>query len=182
MNIYLSSYGIDPKHNKNTNCYAEIVAILKNKKVAIIPNARLVSQNRDTAYRVQKELSKNSINSDIIDIDAKTLNINKYDALYFTGGEPKYLMNSIYKNNLFHKIEKFIHSHGIVIGQSAGAMIFNKQYLDTTTSKLEILNNGFNYNNKIIVPHFDTLPEELLKQLPKNILKINDTDRLVKID
>ena len=43
MNIYLSSYGIDPKHNKNTNCYAEIVAILKNKKVAIIPNARLVS-------------------------------------------------------------------------------------------------------------------------------------------
>ena len=90
-------------------------------------------------------------------------------------------MESIYKNNLFDKINNFITNGGIIIGQSAGAMIFNKQYLDTTTKKLKIINDGFDYTNKIIVPHFDHLPEELLKQLPNNILKIKDTEKLIKL-
>lgn len=182
MNIYLTCYGVDTRHKESINSYDEIIDVLRNKRVVIIPNARLIGENRDSFYNVYKELKKNNIYCEIVDIDSNNLNLSCFDAIYFTGGESKYLMDSIYNNNLFGLINNFIISGGIIIGQSAGAMIFNKQYLDIITSKLEILNNGFNYNNKIIVPHFDTLPEELLKQLPKNILKINDTDRLVKIN
>ena len=182
MNIFLTSYGIDTKHNECIYGYNDIINILKNKKVVIIPNARLITQNRNTAYRIQKELTKNNIYSDIIDIDKKKIKLSDYDAIYFTGGEPKYLMNSINKNNLFDKIKIFIDNGGTIIGQSAGAMIFSKNYLDTTTSKLKIQNNGFDYETRIIVPHYDNLPQELLKQLPKNILKINNNDKPIKIN
>lgn len=181
MNIYLTSYGIDTRHKEYTNGYKEIIEILKNKKVVIIPNARLITQNRETAINVQKELTLNNIEAQIIDIDIYNINLDNYDAIYFTGGEPKILMEAIYKNNLFNKINNFITNNGIIIGQSAGAMIFNKQYLDTTTKELRIMNNGFNYGKKIIVPHFDHLPEKILKQLPSNILKINDTNQLIRL-
>lgn len=182
MNIYLTSYGIDTRHKDYMNCYNEIIEILKNKKVVIIPNARLINQKRESAFNVDNELKLNNIYSEIIDIDNEKINLDKYDAIYFTGGEPKNLMTSIYNNELYDPIQKFINDGGIIIGQSAGAMIFNKEYLDTTTSKLKIMNNGFNYSNKIIVPHFDHLPDEILKKLPNNILIIKDTDKLIKLN
>lgn len=182
MNIYLTSYGIDTRHREYMSCYEEIIEILKDKKVVIIPNARLINQNRETAINVQNELKSNNIYSKIIDMDTDNVDLSNYDAIYFTGGEPKNLMSAIYKNNLFNKIKTFIDDGRIVVGQSAGAMIFNKQYLDTTTSILRIMNDGFDYGNKIIVPHFDHLPTELLTQLPDNILKIKDTNQLIKLD
>lgn len=182
MNIYLTSYGIDTRHKEYMSCYDSIIGILKDKKVVVIPNARLINQNRETAINVHNELKSNNINSEIIDIDIDSLNLSNYDAIYFTGGEPKNLMTSIYKSKLYNKIKTFIDNGGIVIGQSAGAMIFNKQYLDTTTSNLKIMEDGFDYGKKIIVPHFDHLPTELLSQLPNNILKIKDTDELIKLD
>lgn len=183
MNIYLTSYGIDTGHREYMNCCEEIIEILKDKKVVIIPpNARLINQNRETAINVQNELKSNNIYSKIIDIDIDNMDLSDCDAIYFTGGGPKNLMLDIYKNNLFNKIKTFIDEGGIVIGQSVDAMIFNKQYLDTTTSNLKIIDDGFYYGNKIIVPHFDHLPSELLMQLPNNILKIKDTDQLIKLD
>lgn len=182
MNIYLTSYGIDTRHKEYMSCYDSIIKILKDKKVVIIPNARLINQNKETAINVQNELKSNNINSEIIDIDIYDLDLSNYDAIYFTGGEPKNLMASIHKNKLYNRIKTFIDNGGIVIGQSAGAMIFNKQYLDTTTSNLKIIEDGFDYGKKIIVPHFDHLPTELLSQLPNNILKIKDIDQLIKLD
>lgn len=109
------------------------------------------------------------------------LNIEKYDALYLSGGEPKNLMDAIINSENYGNIKNFIDNGGIVIGQSAGAMIFNKKYLDTTTGDLLIMDNGFDYCNKIIVPHYNNLPSELLDKTPNDILKINDNDRLYKL-
>jgi len=141
----------------------------------------LASQDRTSSNVVQAELSKNKINSKIIDLDKDILNISDYDALYLSGGEPKNLMDSIIKSNNYEIIKKFIDNGGIIIGQSAGAMIFNKTYLDTTTGNLLIMDNGFNYCNKIIVPHHDNLPKDLLEKIPVNVLKISDNDRLYKL-
>ena len=90
-------------------------------------------------------------------------------------------MDSIINAGLFNNIKKFIDKGGIVIGQSAGAMIFNKTYLDTSTKKLLIMNNGFDYANKIIVPHYNNLSKEILDNIPQRIIKINDNDRLIKM-
>ncbi len=182
MNIYLTSYGVDTRYKDYMNSYEDILRVLKNKNVAIIPNAKLVSEDRTNSNVAKKEFTKNGITAKIIDLDKQNLNIKKYDALYLSGGEPKNLMDSIIKSNNYEIIKKFIDNGGIIIGQSAGAMIFNKNYLDTTTGELLIMDNGFDYYDKIIVPHYNNLPKELLNKIPSNILKINDNDNLYKID
>lgn len=182
MNIYLTSYGIDTRYKEYMNSYNEIIKLLKNKKVAIIPNAKLKSQDRTNSIVAKNELKKNNIGAKIIDLDKDILIIENYDALYLSGGEPKYLMDSINNAELFDKIKSFIDKGGVVIGQSAGAMIFSKKYLDTTTDKLLIQENGFDYVPKLIVPHYDNLPEDILNQIPKDVFKIKDNDNLIKIN
>lgn len=182
MNIYLTSYGVDIRYKDYMNSYYDIIAVLKNKNVAIIPNAKLLSEDRTNSNVAKEEFTKNCINSEIIDLNNENLDTSKYDALYLSGGEPKNLMDSIIKSNNYEIIKKFIDDGGIIIGQSAGAMIFNKKYLDTTTGELLIMDIGFDYCNRIIVPHYDNLPSELLSKIPRNTLKINDNDGLYKLD
>lgn len=181
MNIYFTSYGLDTRYSDFMNSYDDIIGVLKDKKVAIIPNAKLKQQDRTNSIVAKEELEKNSIRADIIDIDTEELIIEKYDALYLSGGEPKYLMDAIISSRLFDSIKKFIDNGGIIIGQSAGAMIFNKKYLDTSTKELLVMNNGFDYSNKIIVPHYNNLPKEILDEIPGDVIKIKDNDRLIKI-
>ena len=181
MNIYLTSYGIDTRYSDYMDSYSDIINVLKNKRVAIIPNAKLVSQDRTNSSVAKEELNKNNITADIIDIDAVELDINNYDALYLSGGEPKHLMDSINNSNLYNKIKYFIDKGGIIIGQSAGAMIFSKNYYDTTTGNLLIMSNGYDYSDKMIVPHYNNLPDDLKKQIKEDVLKINDNDKLIKL-
>ena len=181
MNIYLTANGLDTRFKDALNSYNQIIKLLKDKKVAIIPNAKLKSQDRTNSYIVKEELNKHNIESKVIDIDEETLNINDYSALYLSGGEPKYLMDSIYNSNLYNDIKGFIDNDGIVIGQSAGAMIMNKDYYDTSTGELLVLHNGLNYSTKMIVPHYDNLKENIKSKITNNIIKVNDTDLLIKL-
>lgn len=181
MNIYLTSYGLDTRYKEYMNSYQEIIELLTNKKVVIIPNAKLTDQDRTNSLVAKEELEKNYIEATIIDIYEKNVPLEEIDVLYLSGGEPKHLMDAIYNTNLFEKIENFINQGGIVIGQSAGAMIFNHEYLDTTTDKLLVQHNGFSYADRMIVPHYDHLPKEIIEQIPKDVIKIKDNDRLIKL-
>lgn len=182
MNIYLTSYGLDTRYKKYMNSYNDIIEILGGKKVAIIPNAKLITQDRTTSNVAKDELNKNNIEATIIDLDNDVLEIANYDALYLSGGEPKHLMDAINNAKLFKQIEEFILKGGIVVGQSAGAMIFSKKYLDTTTGVLLVQEDGFDFGSKLIVPHYDNLPENILKNIPKDVFKIRDNDRLLKLN
>ena len=181
MNIYLTSYGIDTRYKDYMDSYNDIINVLKNKKVAIIPNAKLITEDRTNSLVAKEEFTKHNILADIIDIDTEKLTLNNYDALYLSGGEPKNLMDSIIKAELYNEIKDFIDNGGIVVGQSAGAMIFSKKYFDTTTGKLLVMNNGYDYSNKMIVPHYNNLPAELKAQMSDDLLIINDNDRLIKL-
>ena len=181
MNIYFTSYGVDTRYSNHMNSYNDIINVLKGKKVAIIPNAKLISEDRTNSKVAKDELNKNSIKADIIDIDSNNLNLKNYNALYLSGGEPKNLMDSIINANLFNDIKDFIDNGGIIIGQSAGAMIFCKKYYDTTTKELLIMNNGYDYSKKMIVPHYNNLPKELKEQMIDDIFIINDDDKLIKL-
>lgn len=88
MHIYLTSYGLDTRYSDFMNSYDDIIKVLKNKKVAIIPNAKLKNPDRTNSLIAKRELEKNNIQAEIIDIDIDKLIINKYDALYLSGGEP----------------------------------------------------------------------------------------------
>ena len=49
---------------------------------------------------------------------------DKYDVIYLCGGSPEYLLRRINEQGFNHKLEDFINYGGIVIGVSAGSMIF----------------------------------------------------------
>lgn len=181
VSIYLTSYGVDTRYSDYMNSYDDIVDVLKGKRVAIIPNAHLPNEDRTNSVVAKKELAKNGIGANIIDLDFDDFSMNRYSALYLSGGEPRNLMNSINNAGLFEDIKKFIDEGGTVIGQSAGAMIFCKKYLDTTTGKLLIMDNGFDYADRMIVPHFENLSDDILEQLPDDVIKIYDNSRLFKL-
>jgi len=181
MNIYLTSYGIDVRYSDYMDSYDDIISLLKDKKVAIIPNAKLITEDRTNSLIAKGEFTNHNILADIIDIDSEKLILNNYDALYLSGGEPKNLMDSIINANLFNNIKSFINNGGIIVGQSAGAMIFCKNYFDTTTGNLLVMNNGYDYSDKMIVPHYNNLPCELKNQMPDNVFKINDNDKLIRL-
>ncbi len=58
MNIYLTSYGIDTRYNNYMNSYNDIINVLKNKRVVIIPNAKLISEDRTSSLVAKEELIK----------------------------------------------------------------------------------------------------------------------------
>lgn len=180
-NVYLTSYGIDTRYTEYMNCYDEIIEVLKNKKVAIIPNAKLKTQNRDNSYVALEELNKHGIQADIIDLDETELeNFDEYDAMYLSGGEPKYLMDAIINNGYYEIIKLFIESGNEVIGQSAGAMIMSKVYADTSEG-FRFLDNGFDFCDKVIVPHYNNLSADIKAQFTCEIYPVNDYDRLDKL-
>ena len=180
LNIYLTSHGLDVRYGF-LNSYDSIINLLVGHRVAIINNAKLESEDRTTADVAKKEIESHGIEAKVIDLNHSKFNLSDYDALYFSGGEPKHLMDAIMNNNLFEEFNEFFKNGGLVIGQSAGAMIFNREYLDTTDGCLRIQNNGFDYNEKIIVPHYDHLPNNIVKSLPKEVLAIRDVDDLIKL-
>lgn len=180
LNIYLTSYGLDCRYGF-LNSYDSIINLLKDHKVAIINNAKLESEDRTTAQVAKYEMKKNKIEAKVIDLNHSKFKLSDFDAIYFSGGEPKYLMDAIISNNLFEDFDDFFRSGGLVIGQSAGAMIFNHEYLDTSERVLRIQNNGFDYSDKIIVPHYDHLSNDIINNLPKSILAIRDIDDLIKL-
>ena len=181
-NIYLTSNGLDVRYKDSMNSYSQIIEVLKAKKVAIIPNAKLKTQDRTVSIVVAEQLKRHGIECSIFDLEKQSITeLDKYNAIYFNGGEPKYLMDAIYNNNFYEIIKKFIEAGNVVIGQSAGAMIMNKEYGDTSTGEFLISNNGFDFFDKIIIPHYDVLPEELKSKIPENTFNVNDIDLLIKI-
>lgn len=75
MNIYLTSYGLDNRYKDYMNSYEDIINVSKNKNVAIIPNAKLISQDRTNSSIAQEELIKNDIKCKIIDLDKDNLKL-----------------------------------------------------------------------------------------------------------
>lgn len=116
MSIYLTSYGIDTRYSDYMNSYDDIINVLKDKKVAIIPNAHLLNEDRTNSAVAKEEMAKNGIDVDIIGLDYDDFDINRHSALYLSGGEPKNLINSINNAKQFENIKKFIDSGGTVVG------------------------------------------------------------------
>ena len=182
MNIFVTSYGLDIRYPKAMKSYPDIIKLLTNKRVAMIVNAKLITEDRATARIQKEELIKNKIEVEIIDLNNGQFVIEHYDALYFTGGEPKYLMDAIINNHYYDLILDFIKKGRVIVGQSAGAMILAKNYADTTTKKLLIRDNGFALYFKTIIPHYNHLPKKIKDQLPADIYKVIDNSPLIKLD
>ena len=58
--------------------------------------------------------------------ELSSLNLNDYSSIFIGGGNTYKLLKGIKDNNIFEKINEYLNNGGIIMGGSAGAVIFGK--------------------------------------------------------
>ena len=103
-------------------------------------------------------------------------NYNDYSALFIGGGNTYKLLKGIKENGIFLKMKEYLENDGIVIGSSAGAVIFGKDIdiissMDSNDVTLEDT-TGFDVMNGIsIFPHYTNKRLKLTED--ENMLRHN---------
>lgn len=93
-------------------------------------------------------------------------NFDNYSAIFIGGGNTYKLLKGIKENGIFEKIEEYLSKDGIVIGCSAGAVLFSKDIniiakMDKNEVELKDT-NGFDYLNGVSVfPHYTNTKSSL---------------------
>jgi peptidase E len=83
--------------------------------------------------------------------------IDEANFVYLSGGKPPYLYQSLAGTPVWDAITGVLERGGVVVGCSAGAMIFGERLL-SGPGRMEAT-NGFGYLHKAyVIPHYDELP------------------------
>lgn len=188
--LYLTSGGfLDGQ--RGPCCDKIITDTCANKNIMFVDNATLTGSNVKgvanilgnfnaiNAHTTKKTLTKNNLKE-----------IYNYDALYITGGDCTPLIELANTSNLKEILIDYLKNGGIIIGESAGSMIFGKDLkwcYDVkrgTKPKYDVVlptyqGLGLTYVN--FFPHWDKASEELKiktqnyeKEHKMNITKVSD--------
>ncbi|WP_419881568.1 Type 1 glutamine amidotransferase-like domain-containing protein [Peribacillus sp. B-H-3] len=141
-------------------------------KVLIIPFATEVSK-RDRWVQSAKTLFAEMGNEEISLLDDSLTStemqqeIGTCEILYFTGGRPVLLMERLLEKNLLHSLQKF---SGMMIGVSAGALIFCKDCLITKDDDYPETHfiKGLGILDYSVEVHYDANNDEELIPLSQN--------------
>lgn len=128
MNVLLTSCGLE------TNAIEQAFLKMLNKeptqiKAMFIPTAAISPDAIEVLPKCLNDLLKCGISRENISVydlydDMDDDLSEKYDVIYLCGGSPTYLLRRIHERGFDKKLETFIEHDGIVVGVSAGSMIF----------------------------------------------------------
>lgn len=128
MNVLLTSCGLE------TDVIEQVFQKMLNKepaqiKAMFIPTAAISPDAIEVLPKCLNDLLKCGIAKENIfvydlhdDVDDNLSEI--YDVIYLCGGDPNYLLRRVRERGFDKKIELFIKQGGVVVGVSAGSMIF----------------------------------------------------------
>lgn len=108
--------------------------------------------------------------------DFASKDLDKYSAIFIGGGNTYKLLNGLKQSGVFDMIKKYINNNGIVVGCSAGTVLFGKDIsiiasMDSNNVKLTDT-KGFDVLSGIsIFPHYINLKKKLTDK--ENELRIN---------
>lgn len=146
-----------------------------DSKILVIPLAvkeknRRLSRFNSVSTALKEKGLKNfeMINETKESIKQMINKINSSDALFITGGNPKFLLESLKKLKLIRSIKNY---KGMIIGYSAGAMILSKKCvipggIEEEYPKTVIL-KGLGLIEFSISPHYKKEHDVILKNLSK---------------
>ena len=108
---------------------------------------------------------------------------NNYCALFIGGGNTYKLLKGLKESGSFEKIEEFLNNEGIVIGGSAGAVIFGYDIdIISTMDPNEVAladTKGFNVMNSVsIFPHYTNKKSKLTDE--ENLNRLNNFINAIK--
>ncbi len=183
--------GGDYRKNENIEVDDYISGILvKKSKILIIPFAVKESDRRESRVNSIKEVFKKRgfINFETIDEKKDSSEIMKgkiknSSAIFLTGGDSRLLAETLNKNDLMKSLNTF---HGVIIGYSAGAMIFRNPIkiiggIDKEYNHTESVNLGLDLLNFVISPHYKNDQDKILLEESKTdpILGIADKSAVI---
>ena len=112
-------------------------------------------------------------------------NLNNYSAIFIGGGNTFKLLKGIKENGIFDKIIEYLNNNGIVIGGSAGAIIFGydiNSCLAMDRNDVNLIDTkGFDkINGKSIFAHYtNSKTEEIHKKYTDYLIEYSTTNEIV---
>lgn len=184
--LYLTSGGyIDGAFGEKTGKVFEDVC--SNRSVLLVDNATVTGSNTRGPGKIIKNFNNIGASVDQITLDSDNLDVlANYDIVYFTGGDCAPLAYLASNSQLKDKIMNYLSKGGVVIGESAGSILFGssfKWYYDLkrgTKPKYDIelpSYDGLGIVSDYIYPHYnkasDTQIEKIREYCKVNSIKIN---------
>lgn len=128
MNVLLTSCGLETQQIENT-FKSMLKKPLSQVKAMFIPTAANSPDAIEVLPKCLNDLLKVGIKKENIFVYDLHEKFNKniydiYDIIYLCGGSPEHLLRTINKQGFDSKLLEFIKSEGVVVGVSAGSMIF----------------------------------------------------------
>lgn len=110
---------------RGERCDAIIESFSKNKSVLIVDNATTTGSNVKGLPILRSNFSKIAKSVEQLTLTADNLDkINNYDVLYVTGGDLGPFIELIATSDLRNAFLRYLERGGVIIGESAGSMIF----------------------------------------------------------
>ena len=176
------------------NALSKYISPLSSATVVVTADNEYKEQNYHVP-RVIKELTEYGLSVDTFDLDTQDASeLLKYDVVEFIGGNPYYLLNSIYVHNASAVIKQLAEER-VLLGWSAGAMVFTPsiEIVDKLTPEINIVSlddlEGLCLTNTHLIPHynnflkrFDKL-EDICKTYEQDhncsVVRLNDGDGII---
>ena len=190
--IALLSDGITSEALKNA--LSKYILPLSSAAVVVTADNEYKGRNYHVP-RVVDALEEYGLSVDTFDLDTQDASeLLKYDVVEFIGGNPYYLLNSIYVHNASAVIKQLAEER-VLLGWSAGAMVFTPsiEIVDKLTPEINIVPlddlEGLCLTNTHLIPHynkflkrFDKL-EDICKAYEQDhncsVVRLNDGDGII---
>ena len=140
-----------------------------NPRVAIIPTAAANHQPQKAAengVRYFNELGANAESIMVLNREEAQKNnhikkISEMDLIYFTGGDPEYLLNTLSQTKFMKDVVSSVSKGAFLVGSSAGAMILGSRM----RYRNWMLGTGLIPNTAILPHHEKSDPDRVLPEI-----------------
>ncbi len=139
MNIILSGGGIG---EKSKIAYLEFAKQLNNGKVLLIPFANENKNYESDLTWFTNEIKDYNVSKIEMVVSPEQITdefLQRFEGIYFEGGNTFLLLHLLKSCQAFDAIKKFIQSNKVVMGGSAGALIFGKSIETILKDDLDII-------------------------------------------
>lgn len=129
MRVLLTSAGLETEEIKK--CFLDMVGKeMSIVKALFIPTAAVDADAIEVLPKCMNDLlkcgiSKNNIRVYDLHAGMDSKELQQYDVVYLCGGRTQYLLERINDTSFSKSLMEYIHNNGIVIGVSAGSLIFS---------------------------------------------------------
>ena len=188
MKLFLNGGGSTKELAMTMNKVNEVID--HSKPLLYVP---LAMDELDHPYDGCYEWFQNQIvNVDVVGVEMPrtfeqfaSLDFNNYSAIFIGGGNTYKLLKGIKDNGIFEKINEYLNNDGIIIGCSAGSIIFGYDINSCLVMDRNDVNlidtKGFNkLNGKSVFAHYtNSKTEEIHKKYTDYLIEYSTTKEMV---